>query len=53
MSHDWQIYANSDTMRQLLWSDIFDSVSWFATDYAVLHTLISVKVIFIICIGLD
>lgn len=47
------IHANSDTMRQWLWRDTFDNVGWFATDYAVLHALISVTVIFIICIGLD
>lgn len=47
------IHANSDTMRQWLWRDTFNNVGWFANDYAVLHALISVTVIFIICIGLD
>ena len=47
------IHANSDTMRQWLWRDTFNNVGWFATDYAVLHALISVTMIFIISIGLD
>lgn len=47
------IHANSDTMRQWLWQDLLDNVGWFATDYAVLHALISVTMIFIIRIGLD
>lgn len=47
------IHANSDTMRQWLWQDLLDNVRWIANDYAVLHALISVTVIFIICIGLD
>lgn len=47
------IHANSDTMRQWLWRDTFNNVGWFATDYAVLHALISVILVFIICIVVD
>lgn len=47
------IHANSNTMRQWLWHDTLDNVRWFATDYAVLHALISVILVFIICIVVD
>lgn len=44
------IHANSNTMCQWLWHYTLDNVGWYATDYAVLHALICVTVIFIICI---
>lgn len=47
------IHANSDTMRQWLWCDMLDNVGWFATDYAVLHALVSVAGIFVVCVVID
>lgn len=47
------IHTNSDTMRQWLWRDTLDNVGWFQTDYAVFHALVSVTVIFIICVIID
>lgn len=47
------IHANSDTMRRWLWCETLDNVGWFQTDYAVFHALVSVTVIFIICVIID
>ena len=47
------IHANSDTMRRWLWCETLDNVGWFQTDYAVFHALVSVTIIFIICVIID
>lgn len=47
------IHANSDTMRQWLWRDTLDNVGWYATDYSIVHALVSVAVIFALCVIID
>lgn len=47
------IHANSDTMRQWLWRDTLDNVGWYASDYLVLHAVLSVALIFTICAAID
>ena len=43
------IHANSDAMRQWLWRDVLDNVGWYASDYIVLHALLSVIIVFVLC----
>ena len=47
------IHANSDTMRRWLWRDLLDNVGHYASDYLVLHALLSVLAIFAVCIVID
>lgn len=47
------IHANSDTMRQWLWKDVLDNVKYYSSDYLVVHALLSVIMIFIVCILID
>ena len=47
------IHANSDTMRRWLWKDTLDNVAWFNSDSLVFHAVVSVVVIFAVCIIID
>ena len=47
------IHANSNTMRQWLWRDTLDNVGAYVSPYIILHALVSVVVIFILCILID
>lgn len=47
------IHANSDTMRQWLWMDVFDNVGHFASGGIVVHAILSVVAIFAICTAID
>lgn len=47
------IHANSDTMRCWLWSDVVDCVGHYADDLYWLRPIISVVLIFTICIVID
>lgn len=47
------IHANSDAMRQWLWKDILENVSWFESPYLWVHATLSVLVIFILCVFID
>lgn len=47
------IHANSDAMRQWLWKDTLENVSWFESPYLWVHATLSVLVIFILCVFID
>ena len=47
------IHANSDTMRQWLWKDMFNNVSAYGSELLILHAFGSVIVIFVICTLID
>ena len=47
------IHANSDAMRQWLWKDTLENVSWFESPYLLVHATLSVLVIFILCVFID
>ncbi len=47
------IHANSNAMRQWLWRDTLQNVDWFYTDYFVLHAVLSVVIVFCVCVLLD
>ena len=47
------IHASSDTMRQWLWKDFLDNVGYFSSNYFILHAVLSVVVIFIVCVIID
>lgn len=47
------IHTHSDTMRQWLWGDILKNTEMYFSDFIYVHALISVLVVFIICILID
>ena len=47
------IHANSDTMRQWLWKDTLNNVSYFNSETLIFHAIASVIIIFAICIVID
>lgn len=47
------IHANSDTMRQWLWRDTLNNTSFFNSEMLILHAIVSVLVIFTVCIVID
>lgn len=47
------IHANSDTMLQWLWKDTLNNVSFYASDYMIIHVFLSVIIVFAICIAID
>lgn len=47
------IHANSDMMRKWLWQDILNNVGQYGTDRIYLHAILSVIVVFIVCILID
>lgn len=47
------IHANSDTMRNWLWKDTLDNVSYFNSEMLIFHAITSVIIIFAICIVID
>ena len=49
------IHANSDTMRNFLWKDFLNVVNVYNNSiyYVILHSIISVLVIFIVCVIID
>ena len=47
------IHANSDTMRQWLWYDIFNVKEQYQSDYSILYAVITIAFIFVICIIID
>lgn len=47
------IHANSDAMRQWLWRDTLNNVAWFDSPYLCIHAMISVFVVFIVCVFID
>ena len=47
------IHANSDAMRQWLWNDTLNNMSWFDSPYLWTHAVLSVIGIFVICVIID
>lgn len=47
------IHANSDTMRQWLWRDTLKNVSYYNSDYLILHAVVSVIGVYVICTLID
>lgn len=47
------IHANSDTMRQWLWRDTVDCVGQYSSEHLVGISLLSVLLIFVVCIAID
>jgi hypothetical protein len=47
------IHANSDAMRSFLWKSIFDNVNWYQTRYFYLHAIVTVLLVFVVCICID
>lgn len=47
------IHANSDTMRQWLWKDMLNNEGAYDTSYFALHAIVSVLLIFTVCILID
>lgn len=47
------IHANSDTMRQWLWRDTMQNVSYYDSGYIVLHAIIVVTVVYVSCTVID
>ena len=47
------IHANSDTMRKFLWYDVFDGTKYYGTAILYVHAILSVIIIFAICILID
>ncbi len=47
------IHANSDTMRRWLWRDVLHNVDMYNSPWLVAHAIVSVLVIFIICVAID
>lgn len=47
------IHANSDTMRRWLWKDLLDNVGGFFSNSFMLHAVLSVTIIFIVCVIID
>lgn len=47
------IHANSDTMRQWLWHDVFNNMGYFNSPFLILHAIFSVSLIYIICTIID
>ncbi len=47
------IHANSNTMRQWLWEDVLNNVGMYNSPYLYEHAIVSVLVIFAICVIID
>ena len=47
------IHASSDTMRTWLWKDVLNNVSFYNSDYLILHSIISTFGVYIICNIID
>ena len=47
------IHANSDTMRQWLWKDVFHNVEMYNSDLLIVHVVGSVLGVYIICTVID
>lgn len=47
------IHANSDTMRKFLWYNVFDGTKYYGTAILYVHAILSVIIIFAICILID
>lgn len=47
------IHANSDTMRRWLWQDILNNVGMYSSQWLILHSVLSVLMIFILCSIID
>ena len=47
------IHANSNAMRQWLWRDTFNNIHWFDSNLYWLHALLSVLIIFSVCVCID
>ena len=47
------IHANSDAMRQWLWKNTLQNTEFFTSPYLWIHAILSVLIIFIICVIID
>ena len=47
------IHANSDAMRQWLWVDLLANGQMFASEWLIVHAIISVLVVFLVCTCID
>ena len=47
------IHANSGTMRQWLWKDVFNNVGWYHSPWIYLHAVVSVVGIYDVCTLID
>ncbi len=47
------IHANSNIMRQWLWKDTFENVSYFSSEYLWIHLLVTIIIIYIVCTFID
>lgn len=47
------IHANSDTMRQWLWKEVFNNTGFFHSPYLVFHAIGVVVIVFAVCTVLD
>lgn len=47
------IHANSNTMRKWLWKDTLDNVGQYSSPWILFHAIISVMLIFIVCVIID
>jgi tellurite resistance protein TehA-like permease len=47
------IHANSNTMRQWLWHDVFNNVGTYETGNVVVHAIVCVVAIYTICTVTD
>jgi surface polysaccharide O-acyltransferase-like enzyme len=47
------IHSGSDTMRQWLWKDLLNNVGMFDSNLLYVHAIVSVLVIFIVCVVID
>ncbi len=47
------IHANSDTMRQWLWRDVFDNAGHYATNDIYRHAIIVPIIVFVVCSAIE
>lgn len=48
-----QIHANSDVMRQWLWRDVLDNVSYYQSEWLVVHACCAVVGVYVLCTIID
>ena len=47
------IHANSNTMREWLWKDVFNNVGMYSTHFGYVHVLLTVILVFSTCVIID
>ena len=47
------IHANSDTMRRLIWQDIFHCPAYHDSPYLILHAIVTAIAVYLVCWALD